>query len=340
MSEPRTRGSKQLRSWFRNDASHIIRSGGHAVMPPSFGKAFFVNPDHARAIDSNNPGTDPSKPLATIAAGYDLMTSGNDDIIYCSSESTHNLDEMLTVDKSRVHFAGMGPLRRYGQGCKISLGSTVAATDIATILNTGVRNSFTNIKFINNNDVAEGIYCFVDGGEYLKLDHCEVYKSTDLDVTGAAEFVANGDSGQYHNCTFGSLADARSGAVVRAAVLFTAGIGSGSAVARDNEFIDCNFWIQCTNTGNRFVFGASGNDVERLAGFYGCKFICNGLSSQIPAQNVAFGSALTRGSVLLDNCVALNAGTAMSTTTGVFVNGPNQTSAAGDAEIGIALQAA
>ncbi len=147
------------------------------------------------------------------------------------------------------------------------------------------------------------------------MEDCEIYKSTDLDVTAAAEFVCNADNPLYVNCTFGSLADARSGAVVRATVLFTKGIAGSGLVTRDAIFRDCQFWIQCTNTGNRFVYGANATDIERLALFDNCNFICNGASSAIPAQNVAFGATLTVGAVLLKNCSSLLASTAMSTTT-------------------------
>lgn len=262
----------------------------------------------------------------SVSDAYDATTSNNHDVIVLDGDSTFSLSSMLTVSKSRVHFVGldylMGVHRAYGHSTKISLGVTTAATDIATVKNTGIRNSFRGIKFLNSNTVTEGIYCFVDGGEYTYMEDCEVYKSTDLDVTGAAEFVCNADSPNYVNCTFGSLADARSGAVVRAAVLFTKEVAGTGLVTRDALFKNCNFWIQCTNTANRFCYGANATDIERVAKFDQCDFICNGASSAIPAQNVAFGASLTVGAVLLKNCSSVLAGTAMSTTTGVYVDSP------------------
>lgn len=264
--------------------------------------------------------------FTSVSAAYDATTSGQNDVIILDGNATFTLSSMLTVSKSRVHFYGMdyftGANRPYGCSTKISLGVTTAATDIGTIKNTGVRNSFHNIKFLNSNTVTEGIYCFVEGGEYTYMENCEIYKSTDLDVTGAAELVMNGDSAYLKNCTIGSLADARSGAVIRPTVLVTKEVAGSGKVARDVVFEHCNFWIQSTNTANRFVYGANAADVERLMEFDRCKFICNGASSAIPAQNVAFGASLTVGAVLLNNCSSVLASTAMSTTTGVFVDGP------------------
>jgi len=244
---------------------------------------------------------------------------------------------MWATPKSGVTTIGIdgSPGRYYGQAAKVSLGVTTAATDIGTVLNTGVRNIFQNIKFINNNTVAEGIYCFVDGGEYTQMINCEVYKSTDMDVTGAADLVANGDSSQYIGCTFGSLATARSGAVIRPTVLVTKGLADTGKVARDVLFENCRFWINASNTANRFVYGANATDVERLMEFSDCKFLNNGASAAVPAQNVAFGASLTVGSVLLNRCTSVNAATAMSTTTGVFVDGAAPTAATS----GISVQA-
>lgn len=295
---------------------------GGGYIPATQGQYIFV--DYTNG-DDGTPlrAVSVSKPLKTIARAYELATSNQDDVIVLMGNATHVLTEMLTVSKNRVHFVGMDgtPGRMYGQNAKVSLGVTTAATDIGTILNTGVRNSFTNIKFINDNTVTEGIYCFVEGGEYTLINQCEIYKSTDMDVTGAADLVMNGDSAQVINSTIGSLATPRSGAVIRPTVLFTKDVAGSGKVARDVLFSGCKFWIQCTNTANRFVYGANATDVERAAEFDNCSFINNVAGAAIPAQNVAFGATLTVGAVLLNRCTSLLASTAMSTTTGVYVDG-------------------
>lgn len=300
-------------------------------LPFTPGKIFFVfKSDDAQVGDFLNefpPDRDGQvRVFTSVSAAYDATTTDNNDVIILMGDGTHSLSAMLTVSKNRVHFYGvdyfLGANRPYGCSAKLSLGVTTAATDIGTVKNTGVRNSFHNIKFLNSNTVTEGIYCFVEGGEYTYMENCEIYKSTDLDVTGAAEMVMNGDSAYIKNCTIGSLADARSGAVIRANVLLTKELAGSGKVSRDVTFEQCRFWIQCTNTANRFVYSAADADVERNITFNECHFICNGASSAIPAQNVSGAATFTVGNILLNNCVSVEAGTAMSTTTGVFVNGP------------------
>lgn len=277
-----------------------------------------------------------SRPFKTIAKAEGLITTNKNEGIALMGNSTHALTEMLTVDKNRMHIFGYDPgTRMYGQNAKVSLGVTTAATDIGTLKDTGVRNTYTNIKFINNNTVAQGVYCVVDGGEYAQYANCEFYKSTDLDVTGASELVANGDSSSFFNCTIGSSANAISGAIIRANVLFTKALAGTGKVARDNYFENCILWRRSSNVANRFVYGANATDIERFCIFKGCLFANAKNAAAVPAQNVAFGSSLTVGEVLLWNCSSMNAATAMSTTTGVFVDSPVPTAGTS----GISVQA-
>lgn len=310
-----------------------LLSAVHAAIP-TVGRVFFVaNPNDTdeenyqrlQEVFINDPNGS-VRFFTSLSDAYDATESNNNDVIVLDGNSTHTLTSMLTVAKNRVHFVGLdyllGVKRRYGQSTKVSLGVTTAATDIGTVLNTGVRNSFRGIKFINENTVAQGIYSFVDGGEYTFVEYCEIYKSTDLDVTGAAELVANGDSSNYKDCYIGSTANAISGAVIRPCVTFSRELAGTGKVARDVTFENCIFARLCGNVANRFVYGAEATAVERFALFENCKFINGALAAAVPAQNIAFGATLTDGYVLVKDSSSLNAATAVSTTTGVFVDGP------------------
>lgn len=302
-------------------------------IPPTYGKRIFVDYDNG---NDNNVGESLDTAFKTVAQALSVARTNKDDQLILSTNATHVLSAMLSVTINRVHFYSLDFTgRTYGLGAKVSLGVTTAATDIGTISNTGVRNSFHGIKFLNSNTVTEGIYCFVDGGEYTVLDRVELYKSTDLDQTGAAELVANGDSSQYFNCFIGTTVDAISGAIIRPCVTMSRDLAGSGKVARDVTFKNCIFARKCGNTANRFVYGAEATAIERMGLFEDCIFWNTALATATPAQNVAFGATLTDGSVLLRNCSSIGAATAMSTTTGVFVDGPVP---AADTT-GIALQA-
>lgn len=300
-----------------------------------FGDIWFV--DYGSGADTND-GKSPATAFKTLSAAISAVTTNNNDVIFIDGNSTVVETAMVSLTKNRVHIVGInGTPGLLGQGAKVSCTITTGASNIATFKNTGVRNTISNVKFINSSTVAEGIYCVAEGGEFTRYFNVEMYKDTDLDVTGAAELLMNGDSSQFYKCVIGSTVNAISGAILRPCVLLTRETITGK-VARDFIFEDCIFLRKCGNSGNRFVYGANATDVERMGLFKKCLFWNAKLSTATPAQNVAFGSAQTQGEVLLWDCAAQNCGTAMSTTTGVFVLGctPDATGAAA----GISIQAA
>ena len=181
-------------------------------------------------------------PLGKIRFYNDLeeaasdIQSDNNDALILDGNSTHTLSAMLSLTQNRVHLIGLdwllGIRRAYGQSTKISLGVTTAATDLGTVSITGTRCTMRGIKVINGNTVAEGLYGVLDGGEYTYLENCEIYKSTDLDVTGAAELVANGDSSNYINCYIGSTVNAIAGAIIRPCFTMSRELAGTGKVAR------------------------------------------------------------------------------------------------------------
>lgn len=289
-------------------------------LPVSAGKYIFVDYTNGndgtplRAVSANNP-------LKTVARAYELATSNQDDVIVLMGSATHVLTEMLDVTKNRVHFIGMDGTngRMYGQNAKLSIGVTTATTDIAAVQNTGVRNSFTNIKFISNNTVTEGIYTFAEGGEYTLFTNCEFYKSTDLDQTTAAEFLANGDSTQIIGCTFGSLADIVADNVIRPCFKCTATL-SGKKL-RDNVVLNSMFWRKAGGTEATMVYGANATDVERLLLFKNCSFINSTLAAADPAHAIGFGAAQTEGVVLVQDCASTRCTVMVQASVGIGVAG-------------------
>lgn len=307
---------------------------GGGGIPATKGTVYFVD---ASTGSDGNSGTDIAEPLKTVSEADSRTTSNKDDVVILMGNSTHTLTEMLTVSKNRVHYIGMDASggRRLGQNAKVSLGVTTAATDLGTLLVTGTRCTFTNIKFLNSNTVTEGIHCVLDGGEYTLFDHCEMFKSTDLDQTGATDLVCNGDSSHYRNCYIGSTVNVISGAIIRPCVTFSRGVAASGKVARDVQFTDCVFARKFGNSANRFLFGAEANAIERMCLVERCVFWGAKLSTAVPAQNIGFTNAQTDGDMLVKDCSAIRAGTAMSTTTGVFVDGAVPTAGT----TGLAVQA-
>lgn len=295
-------------------------------IPTTTGKVIWVDYDNG---NDSYSGKSKNRAVKTVAQAYSLARSGYNDVIVLSANSSHVLSSMLTVAKNRVHFIGLdGGGRRYGQRTKLSLGVTTAATDLGVILNTGVGNSFRNIKFTSANTKAESLYGVLEAGEYALYANCEFYKETDLDETGAAELVLNGDSAQFVNCTFGSSANVISGTIIRPNVLLTKEVAGAGKVMRDCSFKDCIFWRQSSHANNRFVYSAADADVERLLLFENCLFYNAANSAGTPAQAIGGAASFTVGTIVVRNCTAVKC-TKLSTTTGVIVDGFAPNSGAG-----------
>lgn len=327
------------------DTQQTMHGALAQALPFTFGKIFYVGSASDswvsdRVLNRIKPDRDGViRSFTSLESAYAATVSGRNDIIILDANTAHSLTAMLSVTKNRVHIWGeevlMGLHRRGGARSKIAMGVTTVATDLGAISNTGVGNSFRGVKVTSSNTKAESLYGIVEGGEYAYYEDVEIYKDSDLSETGAAELVANGDSTTYKNCFIGSGANAIVGAIIRPCVLFTKAIAGAGLVARENQFKDCLLARNCGNAANRFVYGAAGSDVERINVFENCLFTNNAVAAAKPAQNVAFGAAITTGFVLLKGCSSINADTAMSTTVGVFVDGPVP---AADTT-GIALQA-
>jgi hypothetical protein len=226
---------------------------------------------------------------------------------------------MLAVTKNRVHFVSADVYgRMYGQAAKIVMPvlTTALAANIAAVLNSGSRNTFTGIKFISNNTEAATVTTVAEGGEYTVYSNCEFYNSVRMNSDTQSEMVLNGDSTQFHNCVFGSLADPVVGDKVRPAVLLTAStVTGGAGSSHDVLFDNCRFWKYAGGTTTAFVKGADA-DLQRVMEFHDCQFIaCKGGS--VPA--VAISSAtLTASQIILTGDTAAFNCTKVGTATGII----------------------
>lgn len=297
----------------------VLGGGG---IPATYGKVWFVDYDNGSDDNDGLSTTTAMKSIETLLANK--VVTNRHDVVVLSANSSHQLSAMLTITKNRVHFISADGRTGFGMGARarISMGVTTATTDIAAMQNTGVGNTFTGIKFSSSNTLAQSLYGIAEGGEYTIYDRCEMYKSTDLDVTGAAEVLNNGDSTQWLNCTIGSSANEISGANIRPCMLLTATLSGKKC--RDNIMIGCQLLRKCGNVANRFIYGANATDVERMFYIDNTLFFSNPLGSATPAIAVDFGAAQTEGAVVLGpNVTAVDVTVLGATGEGVYTLAPD-----------------
>ena len=284
----------------------------------TFGNVYWVDPTNGSDV---NNGLTKDTAFATISQANDTVVSGNHDVVLLSANSAHAQTSMLTITKSRVHFVGLG-LRggSLGMGARtrITMGDSTVAADIALMKNTGVGNTFTGIKFDSSSTVAASLYTVAEGGEYSIYNGCEFFKSTDLDETGAAEVLNNGDSAQWLNCYIGSTAIIVADNKIRPCMLLTATISGKKC--RDNYMDNCVLARKAGGTEATFIYGANATDVERMFVIKNTTFFNNPLAAATPAVAVSFGAAQTEGAVLLDaGCTVVDVTVMATTGQNIFV---------------------
>ena len=305
-------------------------------IPATFGDIYFV--DYRNGNDSNT-GIEKDRAFKTLSRAYDAVVTDNNDIVVIDGDSEIVETAMITLSKNRVHTIGLNgppPGLGYGAGARITQGTTDVATDIATLLNTGVRNTFTGIKFSNSSATATCLYTVAEGGEYTRYNNCEFYKSGLLTTDLTAEVLCNGDSSQWYGCTVGDLVNER-GALgkERPNVLLTRELITGK-VARDCAFVDCLFQHKAAHVDVCFFYGANATDVERRLLLVRPIFWNCVLATATPADAVNFAAAQTAGDVLLVDPVSVNVTALGGANLNVYVQGAVPTAAT----TGIAVEVA
>jgi hypothetical protein len=275
--------------------------------------------DYRRGTPGNG-GQSWADAFKTYSAAVEAATDNNNDVILINGDSTVVETAMVSITKNRLHTIGInGMLGHYGQGAKISCALSSGATNIATIKNTGVRNTFMGLKVMNSNTVTEGLYAFAEGGEFSRFFNMEFYKDTDLDQTGAAEFLHNGDGTQIYDSTFGSTANIIADNVIRPNILLTATLAGKKC--RDSYIENSLFLSKAGGTEHVAIYGANATDVERMLLVKESTFLNNILSAATPAHAVGFGAAQTEGVVILKNCTSVDHTVMAQAAVGIYVDG-------------------
>jgi len=282
------------------------------------GNHYYV--DYRNGADAND-GETWETAFKTYSQAVSAVTSNNNDVIHIDGDSTVTETAMVTLSKSRVHTVGHnGALRHFGNGTKIALStSATGAANIACFKNTGVRNTFTGIRFMNDSTIAESLYSLAEAGEFATYVNCEAYKGSDLDDANAAELLLNGDSPQFYNCSIGAMTNETGD--IRAKILVKNVINTGFGT-RDAYFENCMTLGNADSTDNVHVYAAAAGSVERLLMFKDCTFINQGNAAGTPAHAVGAAAAQTAGLILLKNCTQVNMTIMCEDAMNIWVDGP------------------
>lgn len=244
----------------------VMGGGG---IPAIFGTVFFV--DYGAGSDGNS-GLSPQSPFKTLTAAYNAATTNKDDVICIRGNSTV-VDAPILWSKNRVHVIGLdgAPGRMVQQGAKVQTATAGSTSYVIKV--TGVRNSFSNIKFIQASTVATALTILEEGGEGTYYDHCSfVFGVVDnLGGTTAHEVLAGSDSATYSFCTFGADTLLTSGA----RSVFHIDQVTTSQEFKSNVLLNCLFMISSSSSTATFVRLDAVGDILFSNMFIDCSFVAS-----------------------------------------------------------------
>lgn len=177
--------------------------------------------------------------FTTFEAAYAKVVTNRNDVIFLGGNGYHDVATGVAFSKSRVHVFGLdGGGRFIQQGSRIRL---TGAVDCAYVMKeTGTRNSFTNIKFIQESTHANALSVLQFGGEGSKYKNCSaVFGVVDnLDQTNAFEVINGADSYTFEDCTWGADTLLTSAArAVESLDIVTAGQECKSNIYKNQKYI-------------------------------------------------------------------------------------------------------
>lgn len=204
------------------------------------GYANFKNehPDYENEVGGHIPAV-----YNTFALAYAAMISNQNDVMMLAAHGSHS-QAMQTISKNRCHFYGMdGGGRKNSQGAKITTPATDVVASVAVIKNTGTRNTFRNLKIIQNGTNAAQTSGMIDEGEGTYCENCGMEVNSIL-TTVTQGLLFAGDTCHYKNCQVGNSTvyhTAASGNVMLVAI-------SNGAYPRYSYFEDCSFISRSSQT--------------------------------------------------------------------------------------------
>jgi hypothetical protein len=322
-----------------------------ASICPTFGRILVVmSPDDSadpnfqilQDVCKNDPDGN-VRFFTTLLAAYNAATTNNNDVILMDAHSVHVIASQIAWSKSRIHVVGMESGGRYTeQGTRIQ--GTVGAATAALIKVTGMRNTFRNIKFIQNDTNAAAINVIIAAGSSTLYQDCSfIFEVVDnLDLTTATEVLIGEAGGTFKRCVFGN--DAILSSAARAVTTFDNVSGSATGDASKHcTFIDCMWTIQSSSADAVFVKVADTGALKFRTTMINPVFqaAINGTNVAITLTDaVTSATGLSEGNLLIVNPNSNCTNFCSTITTGVkvcgFDNG-GDSNAEGAAQIGVGI---
>lgn len=230
----------------------------------------------------------------TVALGYAAMTSNQNDVLLINGHGSFS-EAVLDVSKNRCHFEGMdGGGRLNSQGAKLTTPATDVAGNIAVVNNSGTRNTYRNIKFIQNGTNVAQTSGLIDTGEGTYVKNCGMEVNSILS-TATQGLLFKGDTCHYEDCQIGNSTVYHTATNQAPLVLKTPG--------RYSYFVNCVIINYSSQTTASCLDAPDADSVIGWVLFRGCTFMNANKGDGSTAGGTmaeAVTSILTSGYIYID----------------------------------------
>ena len=238
------------------------------------GKIFYLDPLNG---NDNNNGQSPTfqgggvGPVASLATGYALLTSGNNDVLVLIGNglttASARLSKAFTWSKSAAHFVGIAAPTRLSPQARVA--PTLGATAFANMfILSGNGCLFANITFFQGFTTGTtNQICFTISGKNNCFRNCAFQGMGDTQSAndaGSRSLLIQSGENSFINCQIGI--DTIKSTALNASVEFQSG-------AARNFFEDCVFpRLGSATTSGITLLAAAADAIDRVTVFKHCTF--------------------------------------------------------------------
>ena len=239
----------------------------------STGNIYYLDP--VNGLDGN-PGNVPSAAVQTLAAGYALLTSGNNDVLVLIGNGTSTASARITTftwAKNACHLIGICAPSAISQRARIANPTTSGLTITANFFTvSGSGCLFQNISwFVGAGAGQTGIaasICLTVTGQRNAFVNCDIEGMGDatsaVSSTSRNILLNGGGENIFSHCNIGL------DTVIRTSANASVELQGGTA---RNSFENCTFLMWSSDGLQYFLYGTGASCMDRWVFFKGCNFM-------------------------------------------------------------------
>jgi hypothetical protein len=275
---------------------------------PSLGNVYYVAvADSLYEANLLGMGIKSSEIVHSLAAGEDLLTTGQNDVLCVAGGSIITETAECDWDKSMTHLVGLGGPQKASPD--VGTGFTNATATVGAVIhNTGTGNQFHDITLTNAGAGAAALTAFKNAGPGTFLKGCQIVgmmgaTACDTTLASSLEIAINGYYFQAEDCVFGTSDYQAQGSDTNGVLLFSC--TTSSSRPSDGLFRNCKFNTQIAAATRCMIYMAS-EGLDRDWTFDNCIFYAFATNHAVAMNQVLGGTCGSTHDITFKHCAGIN----------------------------------